>query len=238
MADKVIGLESRLILDNFRRPFFHVKCSMKKGSVVQKTISLEDYRTMLGIVSREVKEKYILLPPLPQGYYCGGLGTKNGSFWVALHVPSGKHQYVVAHTNEVFHQPYPGLLFLLEAKKGNWVNQLVYALADHEPTECSILYHYPYGHVSGRGSICMGSCIKKEANFSTAHSFVEEFFLGKDAGHSYGPGKNAKPVIPLRELVLSVQKKGEFPIDWLIPVSQKNTKLTVKEAINNLQGKY
>ena len=45
------------------------------------------------------KGSEINIPALPKGYYAGGLGTKAGSFWVALYVPEGKHQYFLSQTN-------------------------------------------------------------------------------------------------------------------------------------------
>jgi hypothetical protein len=77
----------------------------------------------------------------------------------------------------------------------------------------------------------MGNVSKRVGEMSNADAFVENFFLGRDAGHYYVPGEFAKPKVELRELVGKVDKKGYFPDNWLIPHKKGDRALTVADVL-------
>lgn len=236
MAVAIKGLESILVYDNFNQPFFRVLCTFGDESQVQKTISFKDYQKLLGNGVEEVKELYREINSLPKYFYKGGVTTKDDSFWVSFFVPKGMHQWACNATNEFLCIPYPNLFFVIEVKDGTVMQKMAYAVADDFPTEDSKLYYYPYGNVSSVGNICMGNCITKLDSISNSDAFVEAFFLGIDAGHYYKKGEWAKPDVPLRELVSLVEKKQEFPVEWLMPSMNGKDQRTIQSVTKNFKA--
>ena len=230
-------MNSTLLFDNFHQPFFNVCCSFRDGSQIQKTIKFSDYQRLIKSGIEEVKELYREVPSLPKYYYKGGITTENDTFWVSFFIPKSNHQMGFAATNEFLYVPYPNLFFLLEVKKGTVIKKCVYAVADDIPNDNSLLFLYPYGNVSAEGSICMGNCITKLENLSMSNTFVDAFFLGKDAGHYYQRGKWAKPDVPLRDLISLAEKKGVFPTEWLMPSISGQTQRTIGNVIEPFRKK-
>jgi len=231
MAKELVGFESSLIFDKMKNPLFKTITRLKGGEVITKTVSFENYQKLLEVSSKEVKEKYRKIPKLPKYYHSGQITDKADTYKVSLFVPAGKHQYIVDQTNEVFNLAFPSLLFVLSVVKGVAQHDSCYALKGNDISDLSELYRYPYGHVSTSGSICMGNVSKRVGEMSNADAFVENFFLGRDAGHYYVPGEFAKPKVELRELVGKVDKKGYFPDNWLIPHKKGDRALTVADVL-------
>lgn len=236
---ELAGLETRLIYDSFHRALFDTTTIFDDGSVVKKKLSFEDFKKALGIATVKQKLEYAPIPVLPKYFYKGGVTPKADSFWVALFVPAGLHQYCIQQTNEFMQLPYPALLFVLRVENGSASTRLCFAVKDDILTERSVLYQYPYGHVARGGSICMGSCNANMPSISQADAFVDAFLSGKDAGHYYTQGVFAKPKVSLRKLVGMVKEKGEFPKEWLMPTKDVNgKKLTVDSLLNQYAYSY
>lgn len=231
---ELVGLEARLVYDSFHRPLFDTTTTLDDGSIIRKKLSFENFKKALGIASKRQKLVYSPIPALPKFFYKGGVTTKADSFWVALFVPAGLHQYCISQTNEFMQLPYPSLLFVLEVQGGRAKSRLCYAVKDDVLTDGSILCQYPYGHVSRSGDICMGSCSAIMQNITQADAFVDAFLSGKDAGHYYTQGAYAKPKVPLRKLVGMVKERGEFPKEWLLPLKDnKNHTRTVGSLLDH-----
>ena len=228
MAKALVGFSSNMSFDNLGKPVFKTITHLSDGSNLQKSLSFEDYKKLLGIATKEVEEKYISIPKLPKYFYEGGATKKRNCFWVALFVPGTKNQFYYQTTGEMLFVPYPNMLFLLKVGNGVVSSRSCYAIADSELKEDSILYQYPYGHVDTSGSICMGSCSTKITSLSEADSFVEQFILGANQGHYYTNEDMSLKEISLRELLGLVEKKGYFPSEWLKPMVSREKMLTYK----------
>lgn len=217
MKNEILKLQTSLLFDNFKQPFFNVLVELEDHQQIQKTLNFEDYKDLIGISVREKKEAYLEIPNTPSCFYRGGITGEKDTYWVSFFVPKAVRQLVYSPTEEFFLLPYPNLFFLIEVKKGRATRKLCFSVKDDVPTDSSLLYLYPYGNVDNNGSICMGNCQTKLDDFKMSYNFVETFFLGRDAGHYYRPGVWAKPKVSLRELISLVNKKEEFPKEWLMP---------------------
>lgn len=235
--EKISTLQTNLVFDNLRQPYFKVTVGFADGQQLQKTLSFTDYKELIGIAVREEKEPYFSIPDLPQYYYRGGITAKEDTFWVSFFLPKGVRQLGYSPTNEFFRITYPGLFFVISVNKGVVVQKHCYAVADGTITENSLLYKYPFGNVSQDGSICMGNCSTKIRDFKSSHEFVQSFLLGKDAGHYYSPGEMAKPKVPLRDLFHLVMEKKDFPEEWLMPVVKRGQprQLKVSDVLGNMR---
>ena len=235
MAKKVSGFEASLVYDNFNHPLFKTITTLQDGNVINKTLSLGDFLKLFRVSIKEESSKYVSVPTPPNYYYKGGIGGRPDTFWISLYVPPARRQYICDQTKEFFNLPFPGLFFVLKVSKGTAQEKYCFAIADDVISDNSVLMNYPYGHVAIGGNICMGSCSANVSSFSHADEFVDSFFLGRDAGHYYEPGKLAKPQVPLRQLVGMVDKKGVFPTEWLVPYESKGQYVTVKSFLDRFQ---
>jgi len=224
MAKTVAGFSADMSYDILGNPIFKTVTKLSDGSNLQKTLSFEDFKKLFDVSTKIAEDKYRSIPKLPKYYYDGGVTKKRDSFWVALFVPAEKRQFYYQTTEEMLFVPYPNMLFMLKVGNGVVNSRFCYAIADNELTDTSILYQYPYGHVSTSGSICMGSCSTTLNSLSESDSFVESFVLGSNQGHYYQNNEMSRKNVSLRELLSLVEKKGYFPSEWLMPMTQPNGK--------------
>jgi len=234
MANALVGFSSDMFFDMLGNPIFKTITRLSDGSNLQKTLSFEDYKKLLGIATKEVENKYVSIPKLPKYFHEGGASKKQNCFWVALFVPGSKNQFYYQTTEEMLFIPYPNMLFLLKVGNGVVSSRYCYAVADSELKEDSLLYQYPYGHVDTDGDICMGNCSKKITSISEADSFVEQFILGANQGHYYTNEYMTLKNVSLRELLGLVEKKGYFPSEWLKPMETHGKPFTYKVAKKSL----
>jgi hypothetical protein len=231
MAKKVEGFSCEMVLDNYKKPLMKTQTKLEGGEVIDKIMTIEDLGTLFKYGLREEKVAFYNIPSVPTNFYRGGISRDSDTFWVSLTVPARRHQYICDLTGEIFNLPYPSLLFVLLVKKGR-ADGHVFCYTDNEVTEQTKLYHYPYGHVSSDGHICMGSCSANIPSIERSNDYVDSFFNGRDAGHYYTPGMMARPHVPLRELVGMVMEKGEFPSSWLLPIEGSHA--TVGECLKTI----
>ena len=234
MAKTVAGFSADMSFDLLGNPIFKTITKLSDGSNLQKTLSFEDFKKLLDVSTKIVEDKYRSIPKLPKYYHEGGVTKKCNSFWVTLFVPGERRQFYYQTTNEMLFVPYPNMIFLLKIGNGVVKSRYCYAIADNELTDSTVLYQYPYGHVSTSGDICMGSCSKSLNSLSEADNFVEQFVLGSNQGHYYQNGVMSRKNVSLRELLSLTEKKGYFPAEWLMPMTQSNGQpLTYKTKVNS-----
>lgn len=106
MAKSITGFTADMSFDLLGNPVFKTITKLSDGSSLQKSLSFEDFKELLGVSTKVVDDKYRSIPKLPKFYHEGGVTKKQNCFWVALFVPSEKKQFFYQTTNEMLFVPY------------------------------------------------------------------------------------------------------------------------------------
>ncbi len=188
---------------------FNVTLSETKGTVVTRTTPFDEYKSLLGVSSKE-KMSWIhcpkgFIPGSEDSGYLDGYLSEDG--WSAVWREKAAVRQLI-HTSGHYRIPFPDLLFFVKMVKGIAQSKMVWAIDENDT-----LYQYPFGNVSTRGDICMGNICLEDKSIK---GFSEEFFLGKTNNDYFHPRDHVKVSYPQDELLRRLDKKKEFPKRWLI----------------------
>lgn len=202
----------------FDSVFFDVDVDvMTQGKPVRTISKTLTFKAFVKWLSGSLKEKeeliYYPVGKIPKGYV-DALICNNGSFHIAVRTPMAKRQ--VIYMGHPMYCAFPPLVFMLHINaEGTLIGANCFALKEEQVKEDSLLWQYPYGHVSKTGSICMGSVPKNNLyGLASAQTVIDNFFLGEDQGHNYREDYTLLKV-HLGELFSIMEKAETFPIQYL-----------------------
>ncbi|MBQ7067171.1 MAG: hypothetical protein IJN92_10170 [Lachnospiraceae bacterium] len=205
-------------IGTFDSVFFDVDVDVKEQGkpvrTISKTLTFKEFVKWLSGSLREKKEiAYCPVGRIPAGYV-DALISSEGAFYIAVRTPMAKRQ--VIYMGHPMFCAYPPLIFMLHINAdGTLTKASCFALKETEVKEDTLLWQYPYGHVSKEGSICMGSVPKNNLHgLASAEKVIENFFLGEDQGHSYRNDFTLLKV-SLGELFSITEKAETFPLQYL-----------------------
>ena len=208
--------------------------SVKEQVLVKRLdgdIVLEEfYLTVEGLVESLMDGQYVEAvhsPILPKRCIQFSQLNRIKGIWQAIfEVP--KDRFSIRYRDKVFKNVgFPRMLFVYQVTKEQTTISKIYAIRDNEEiTEDTLLYHFPFSHVSTDGHVCMGSNILPAASIKELENF-HFYFLTSPFGDDYG----SKTIIgkSVKDLFEGLQNK-DFPDDWLVP---KN--FTLGQAIEQLK---
>lgn len=214
------SFKSEALQDMTGHTLFRVIYTQKDGKEIIKTISLEDYLSLLGSsVKEELQYSYIPEGFYPAGYIGGSFAdTKN--YTAVWKVEARKR--TINHTRAGRKMiPFPSLVFGLRVDRG-YAQGRVFALKNGNK-----LYQYPFGNVSTSGSICMGnisSCTEEGPQI-----FEDDFFAGVTNDDYFSPGSHVSLKCSQVDLISKLVDKEKFPDKWLIGSSGNIS--TVEELV-------
>jgi len=185
------------------------------GMAEQKTVRLSEFKGILD-VSHDSKSDMVPIGTLPKGYFDGQLvADDRTSFIMTICVASSKRH--MNYYNELFHIPFPALMFKFQIKKGHVIVSEVFSLDTDRPSETSKLYRYPYGNVYDDGRICWGSnALKPVLQKKDLNHLVAMFFCSgtnDDLFKSSAYGTQ-------RALLTHLKGKEKFPQNLLVENSK------------------
>lgn len=219
-------LISRTKTDALGNSVFVCTFNDDSGTVVEKTISFEDYLKILGASATEKKERR-RIGKLPSHYLDAALDEN--SFQVLLFYPAEKRTIVFGRKH--WRVPFPNLLFDFTIENGTKKSARCFALGTDCPDADSLLFCYPFGNVNQSGEICYGNIDTGEVTLETVESLVEDFFMGETNNDYYGDGGNLElPKLRQEVLLEKLTHMDAFPCEWLKESSC--TKKVVGKLIN------
>lgn len=142
-------------------------------SVSKKSILYDDFITIIS--ESTLRDSFIQIGKLPEGYYDGCLNMDDSGFECQVVVPKGIKPLIYYGTP--FLIPFPSLFFHFTVKNLVLVKSYVYALDSDKVSDQSKLYHYPFGNVYNSGLICWGSNVMLGyRNIRDCEKIISTFF--------------------------------------------------------------
>lgn len=209
---KTPQLSSQMVCDMTGHTVFQVRFVSTQGEVVQKTLTPEDYASLIGASLKETKRSFWRIKQdfLPEGFIDGCISDAN-NYMIAFKVKGMVRPF--AHTSGVYQIPYPDLVFVLTMGRGRLMHKEVYAMKEGDS---ETLYQYPFGNVSQSGDICMGNINLAEIKENGPQMFADLFFLGKTNNDYYHEGSHISSKWSQEELLRRLDGKKKFPARLLI----------------------
>lgn len=217
----VKAFKSEFLSDKLGQPMFRVQVVNEDDTVIEKTITSEDYLTILGSsLFTKDQEKYSRIGKLPDKYYDGEVSCQKNTFKVVLYYPGEVRP--VCFLNKHWRVPFPSLVFYFSVKDGTVIKKGVFATRGESIDDDTELFMYPFGNVNASGGICFGNidvgpirCMEDIA------SYVEAFF-NSETNNDYYNGHKLE--WSQAELLERLKKKKVYPESWLVP-TESNCKV-------------
>lgn len=169
-------LESKLVTSKNGVCMFRIRFEKSDGIIIEKTVSLEDYVSIIRNASVEVqKEEYYSLTNLPENVYSVAATSSEDIFRVTMFVP-GTVRGVTFCKDFIYRVPYPNLVMKLCIVKGKMVDSQIFAVKDDTFSPDTELYQYPFGNVSSDGYACWGSIDRTCKRVAEVPELIERFF--------------------------------------------------------------
>lgn len=213
-------LKSEALTDQTGNTVFRVELTDKSGIQRVRTISLEDYITLLQ-GAKVTKGHYVHLKEgfLPEGVRDAFISDQR-NYIVSYVVPGRKRAFLYQNGYSQRPKrhvvPYPDLAFILQVSEGHVSIKKVFALKGEE------LCNYPFGNVSRSGDICMGNIESKDLE-SSVDSFTDDFFMGVTNNDYFDPRMKNTEGFDQPKLLHKLSGLDKFPDRWLVT---KNKNLT------------
>lgn len=186
------------------------------GSVIHKTISLQDFLNLLQ-GSSDYEGMYIPIGEIPHGYYNAIISNYyENTFAVDIVVPAGVRSTTYMEKN--YKIPYPNLLFRFFVKQKQLNKSKCFALKTKKPSKNEPLFYYPFGNVYSDGSICWGGNYFGELYSMKELDEVVSIFFGSPTNNDLYSSEHlndAPYTLLLRAFYEELDGKKQFPIDLL-----------------------
>lgn len=214
-------LESQMVTAKNGACIFRVCFKKSDGTTIEKTVSLEDYVTMIRSATVNIaKEEYFALENLPQNVYSVGATNSNDTFRVTMFVP-GKIRGVTFCSSFIYRVPYPNLVMRLCIVKGKLVSSQIFAVKDDMLSPDTELFQYPFGNVDETGFACWGSVDRTCENVANVPELIERFFEAGTNNHYYTTGKTITQNLSLSEQYKKLERLEKYPDRYLVSTGKK-----------------
>ncbi len=207
-------LISKTLSDSYGNTLFKVTFRTDKGKETVRTLSVDDYISLIKNSREEVKTGFLFLDEVPQGLIKCAVSEKPENFMAAFYLPSERTGSLVLG------RP----LNIIQPKRVAFYGQLngqvffnLFAVKDEVITDNTVLYTYPLGHASEFGNTCIGSAFATRAkNVKEAATLLSSFFIADNSGHMYTSTQTTLG-IPFGELMQMLSEAQVFPEEILKP---------------------
>lgn len=173
--------------------------------------------TLLELLSLAKEDKeFSRIGPFPSTIVDGCIGIDENSFKCVLFVKS--EVFYTYYEKTEFKVPFPNMLFFFESHNHKIETTQVLCTKDSELNDHTELFLYPFGNVSVHGNtVCWGSnvlpCINTLKDFQT----VPQLFINSIMNSDHYTDANLTQ-LPLREFLMSLEEKEQFPVETLKPI--------------------
>lgn len=191
------------------------------GTICQRTMSIDDFVTLIQGATRRVTTSKLRVGAIPEGFVDGFVSNDAGTLGAIIKVPSQKHQFVLNYDGKrkSYYLPMPNLLYTIYAYEGNITDFRCYTYRHWEGMDTDIC-QYPFGNVSLGGSVCTGSIqSRKIKNFMDCALVIEDTLCGetnKDYLRDHDDKVNLAKSIDQFSFCDELEKMEEFPHNLLL----------------------
>ena len=225
---KPITLESKLVTSKNGVCMFRIRFEKSDGTTVEKTVSLEDYVSIIRNASVEVqKEEYYSLTNLPENVYSVAATGSKDTFRVTMFVP-GKVRGVTFCNSFIYRVPYPNLVMKICVVKGKMVGSQIFAVKDDTLSPDTELYQYPFGNVDTSGLACWGSIDRTCKRVEEVPNLIERFFEAGTNNHYYEAGVTISKNLSLSEQYTKLERLKKYPDNYLVSTGRKLKDITTE----------
>lgn len=160
---------------------FACTLEMEDGKICQRTMSIDDFVTLIQGATRRVTASKIEVGAIPEGFVDGFVSNVVGTLGAIIKVPSQRHQFVLNYEGKrkSYYLPMPNLLYTIYACEGIISDFRCYTYRNWEGMDTDIC-QYPFGNVSSSGSVCTGSIQNRKINnFMDCALVIEDTLYGE-----------------------------------------------------------
>ena len=162
---------------------------------------------------------------LPVGYVSADF-LDNDNFTVFVERPAMKRNFYYKCAEKKYVIPFPRLLFRFQVTNGKLKSKRVVVVSNNTDLYSGDfeIFHYPFGNVGSGSDICMGSIDTSEKEtFASVGHYVDMFFNSyTNDDYMHQSSQKYRPKVSQQQLIEMLEKKEEFPEEWLMPYNGKN----------------
>lgn len=224
--DKVVFLVEGLV-DSGDEMYFRVT-DHSGDDMITKVVSYDELRNIINRAYLQT-EVFCSVGEVPEGYIDGNVSTRGGGE-VILYREPGKHVLFIRDEENSgmpmsFMIPFPGLLFRIRYGENGMVSGHVLCtmgsfseVKDRYTKRALDGYMYPFGNVSGDGSVCMGNIKLSISSLKDTEKYVG-LFLDGVTNNDYMSTKlcTVTDITDQVELAKRLEEEDQFPVEWLVP---------------------
>lgn len=176
-----VQLTAQTVRSDLGKVAFVCTLEMEDGAICQRTMSIDDFVTLIQGATRRDTVSALKVGEIPDGFVDGFVTNVTGTLGAIIKVPSQKHQFVLNYSGrrKSYYLPMPNLLYTIYAYNGTITDFRCYTYRHWEGGDTD-LCHYPFGNVSSSGGVCIGSIKRRKIkNFMDCALVIEDTLCGE-----------------------------------------------------------
>lgn len=220
-----VKLTAQTVRSDLGKVAFVCTLEMEDGTSCQRTMSIDDFVTLIQGATRRDSAAVLKVGAIPDGFVNGFVSNTPGTLGAIIKVPSQKHQFVLNYEGKrkSYYMPMPNLLYLIYANTGTVTDFRCYTYKHWDDMD-TCLCKYPFGNVSSTGEVCTGSIKnRKIKNFMDCALVIEDTLCGETNRDYLQDGKdnvNLAKTIDQFSFCDELEEMEEFPHNLLLSCSK------------------